>query len=365
MKRLALQEEAEGKTLIPGVTPLPDIAAKKGRQTNNSFANVDLNDNIVKPAPAPVPALALNSTQHSSQHSATKENNEPGGEESQSQRRGGILRPGELKALVTEVKDISEFRKLGDGVLNPTPIVAKAETSDIKMEDAPAPEPITMISQIPYTPAEVDELQTLATKKDELRNRKKLLDDRDIFLALVRERAKGALDELKKKENVKDICGFDTRLVWLDEEFDIWRTSPEGVKALGERKLGAPTTLIPSQVAPHANGEPQQQQQQHQQIPATTTATVNGDAPLAPSSGAAEHDSAEELGKGICKKRKCERHRNWFKIQQQEVAFAKDEVRQGMRKLDEEEKALRDRARIRWLEGGEEEEEEEEEQAVS
>ncbi|KAL8970046.1 MAG: hypothetical protein Q9197_004026 [Variospora fuerteventurae] len=341
MKRLALQEEAEGRTLIPGVTPVPDIAAKKGRQTNNSFANVDLNTDIVVPAPAPVSDF--------SQQSGTKETHETGGNEYQSQLRGGILRPGELKALVSEVKDISDFRKLGDGVLNPTPTAAKGGTSDIKMEDAAAPEPITMSSQIPFTPGESDELQTLASKKDELRNRKKLLDDRDIFLALVRERAKGALDELKKKEHVKDICGFDARLVWLDEEFDIWRTSPEGVKALGDRKLGAPTTLIPTQVAPQANGEPQQQPH----IP-IATATVNGDGP-APSGGAEQQDTSEELGKGICKKRKCERHRNWFKIQQQEVGFAKDEVRQGMRKLDEEEKALRDRARIRWLEGGEEE----------
>ncbi|KAI4139340.1 MAG: hypothetical protein L6R39_006345, partial [Caloplaca ligustica] len=64
----------------------------------------------------------------------------------------------------------------------------------------------------------------------------------------------------------------------------------------------------------------------------------------------------DEFGAGVCKKKKCERHRNWYKIQLQEIAFAKDEVRQGMRKLDDEEKAVRDRARIRWLEGEEEEE---------
>lgn len=334
MKRMALQHEAEGNKLIPGVTPLPE-AAKKGRKTNNSFANVGLVNGDDAPAPAP----------ETSQNSATNEIDEADGDEKQDHSRGGILRPGELKALVTDVKDISDFRKLGDGILSPPPTAAKDETnSDIKMEDAPPPESVTVNNKIPYTPTETDQLQTLTTKKNELRARKKLLDDRDAFLTLARERAKGVLDELKKKENVKDICGFDTRLVWLDEEFDIWRNSPEGVKALGERKLGAPSSLVPAQVAPQVNGESQPQQP-------STIAITNGDIPI-PSN--AEQPESDELGKGICKKKKCERHRNWYKIQQQEIAFAKDEVRQGMRKLDEEEKGMRDRARIRWLEGDEE-----------
>ncbi|KAL8750168.1 MAG: hypothetical protein Q9184_006521 [Pyrenodesmia sp. 2 TL-2023] len=340
MRRMALQEEAKGHELIPGVTPVPE-AAKKGRQTNNSFANMELSNETETPILGP----------DSSQQSATKEKGEVDGNESQPQFRGGILRPGDLKALVTGVKDISQFRKLGNGVLSPPPTATKEGTNtDVKMEDAPPLEPITMNNQIPYNPTETDQLRTITTKKDELRARKKLLDDRDIFLTLVRERAKGVLDELKKKENVKDICGFDTRLVWLDEEFDVWRTSADGVKALSDRKLGPPTSTVSSQAGPQsplqANGEAQPSKNP------IAAPTVNGDASsVAPTT---ELPEGEELGKGICKKRKCERHRNWYKIQQQEIAFAKDEVRQGMRKLDEEEKGVRDRARIRWLEGEDE-----------
>ncbi|KAI4205323.1 MAG: hypothetical protein LQ346_001471 [Caloplaca aetnensis] len=341
MRRLALQEEAKGHELIPGVTPLPEVA-RKGRRTNNSFANMELSNETETPILAP----------DSSQQSAAKECSEADGNKPQPPARGGILRPGELKALVTNVKDITEFRKLGNGVLSPPPTAAKEKTnSDIKMEDAQPAEPITMNNQIPYNPTETEQLRTLTTKKDELRTRKKLLDDRDIFLTLVRERAKGVLDELKKKENVKDICGFDSRLVWVDEEFDVWRTSPDGVKELNDRKLGPPTSIVASQAGPQSpiqvNGEVQSSHD-----PNIAPTAINGDVP--PVSSTTEPAEGEELGKGICKKKKCERHRNWFKIQQQEIAFAKDEVRQGMRKLDEEEKGVRDRARIRWLEGEDE-----------
>ncbi|KAL8720607.1 MAG: hypothetical protein Q9225_002542, partial [Loekoesia sp. 1 TL-2023] len=330
MKRLALQKEAEdrkvGSESLPISTP-----SKKGRKTNNSFANFDLSNGQEIQVPPT----------ESSQQSATKEGDDVDGNEKQSHLRGGVLGSGELKALVTGVKDISDFRKLGDGVLSPPPTAVPNGSGDIKMEDAPPSSEATNKNyQIPYTPTETEHLQTLTKKKDELRARKKLLDERDIFLTLVRERAKTVLDELKKKENVKDICGFDARLVWLDEEFDLWRTSPEGVKALQERKLGPPAPLLAPPQQDQVNGDDQQQQKR----PPTTTS--NGNDVSAPANNNGEQQETEELGKGICRKKKCERHRYWYKLQQQEIAFAKDEVRQGMRRLDEEEKGVRDRARI-------------------
>ena len=337
MKRLALQMSPEDRKA--GIENLPiSSTPKKGRTTNNSFANVDLSNETDTQLPET----------KSSEQPTTKDEGDLEGKESQSHLRGGVLAAGELKALVTGVKNISDFRRLGDGgVLSPPPTAKPNNSSDVKMEDAPPPffEPgNNKAYQIPYTSTENEHLQTLTKKKDDLRARKKFLDDRDIFLTLVRERAKGVLDELKKKENVKDICGFDARLVWLDDEFESWRTSPEGIKALQGRKLGPPPAAPQQQ---HVNGEEQR----------SRPPTSNGDAVVPPAvsvvnGGEQDPAAAEELGRGVCRKKKCERHRYWYKLQQQEIAFAKDEVRQGMRKLDEEEKGVRVRARVRWWEEG-------------
>ncbi|KAL8759639.1 MAG: hypothetical protein Q9199_000600 [Rusavskia elegans] len=329
MKREALKKEDVAK-ITKGVSiDTTGVIAKKGRRTNNSFADATIvtEDDVQAQAPEPSP------------QPVTKEGDGANGEESHSRLRGGILQPAELKALVSDVKDVSEFHKLGNGPLNPS---REAEPDDVTMEDAPS----SYNSQIPYNPVESDLLQTLTTKKDQLRSRKKALDDRDTFLILVRERAKTVLEQLKKKEiNIKDICGFDVRLIWSDEEFEIWRNSPEGVSALKDRRLGAPTVLnIPRELAPHLYNAHEMDHDGDQQY------TNGDDAASGPSNIEPQQANADEIGKGVCQKKRCERHKQWYKIQQQEIAFAKDEVRQDMRKLDEEEKGLRDRAKIRWLE---------------
>ncbi|KAI4095992.1 MAG: hypothetical protein LQ339_007098 [Xanthoria mediterranea] len=330
MKREALKKEDAAKDTNGLSSDTTTVIAKKGRRTNNSFADATLvtEDDVPIPAPEPSP------------QPITKEGDGATREEIQSRLRGGILQSAELKALVSDVNDVSEFHNLGNGLRNPS---RDAEPNDVTMQDAPS----SYHSQIPYNPAESDLLQTLTTKKDELRSRKKLLDDRDVFLILVRERAKTVLEQLRKKEsNVKDICGFDVRLIWSDEEFEVWRNSPEGAGALKDRRLGAPTALnIPRELAPHLYNN-----SQATELNGDLPYTNGDDAASGPSNSEPQQADADEIGKGVCQKKRCERHKQWYKIQQQEIAFAKDEVRQGMRKLDEEEKGLRDRAKIRWLE---------------
>ncbi|KAL8994792.1 MAG: hypothetical protein Q9169_005328 [Polycauliona sp. 2 TL-2023] len=322
MKREALKKVDETKPPKAVTSDTTGVIVKKGRQTNNSFADAALvNEDDVQPqapemSPQPV----------------KKEGDAAQRQESEGRLRGGLLQPAELKALVSDVKDVSEFHKLGNGLPSPP---KDAEPDDITMEDAPS----SYNSQIPYNSTESAMLQTLTTRKDGLRARKKMLDDRDTFLVLVRERAKTVLDQLKKKEgNIKEMCGFDARLIWSDEEFEIWRNSTEGVSVFKDRKLGAPTVLsIPKEPSPHSH-DPQAMDHdgaEHLQL--------NGD-------DAPSNSDADEIGKGVCQKKRCERHKQWYKIQQQEIAFAKDEVRQDMRKQDDEEKGVRDRAKIRWLE---------------
>lgn len=255
--------------------------------------------------------------------------------------QGGILHSGELKALADGVRAISEFRKLGDGVLSPP----RTASPDADGKTAPSK------FSISYSPEEIIQLNEIAAKEHALKRRKTMLDHRERFLILVRSRAKRVLDLLRKKETVKDICGFDARLSWSDEEFQAWCASPEGIQSLESGNLCAPsaasapkanmpiepcdpaTTLLDCDPRPHANE------------------SANGGGLGGGPDGA--EDEEEELGRGVCQKRRCERHKTWWKLQQQDVAFERDEVRQALRRLEAEGKGVRKRALIRGLEDDE------------
>ena len=245
-------------------------------------------------------------------------------EDDQSHLRGGILRPGELKALTNGVDGLDEFKKLGEGVLSP-PRTASPDGADIKMQEGDRLK--SEKAKVVYTEEEKVRLAEINGNKDALRQRRVALDDREKFLGLVKARAKSVLEELKKSEGIKDICGFDSRLSWVNEEFDIWRLSPEGRTALESGLLGPPSSNL-----------------------ASSSAQTDGDEKM--TNGDDEHSS--EIGKGVCQKKRCERHKTWYKLQQQEINFEKDECRQQMRKSDQEEKGLVERAMIRHLEYGEE-----------
>jgi len=63
-------------------------------------------------------------------------------------------------------------------------------------------------------------------------------------------------------------------------------------------------------------------------------------------------EAKEAVTQGVCTKKRCERHKQWLKIQQQELAFEKDGLRQEMRRLDNEERELQQSAVLRNLEQG-------------
>ncbi|MCJ1398173.1 hypothetical protein MMC11_001370 [Xylographa trunciseda] len=255
------------------------------------------------------------------QENEDDEKNENDGEDDQAYLRGGILHAGELKALTSGVKDLEEFNKLGEGVLSP-PRTASPDENDMEVDDGDQMSKEKL--KVVYTTEEKAQLANIASKKTSLKRKREALDVREKFLGLVRGRAKSTLEELKKKEGVKDICGFDSRLTWSEEEFEHWRTSSGGQKSLESGVLAAPNTV------PDEEGDQKM---------------TNGDS-----------SHAEEIGRGVCQKKRCERHKQWFKLQQQEIAFEKDECRQEMRKLESEEKGVGERAMIRHLEGGNDQE---------
>ena len=237
----------------------------------------------------------------------------------QAHLRGGTLRPGELKALASGVDSISEFKRLGDPVSN--------QLRDSARNEAIADKKGSHHSSPSYTSSETAQLETISKKRDALQNKLDALKARERFAELIRARAKGVLDEMKKKEkSLKDICGYDARLSWSDKEFDEWRCSIEGHAVLETGTLGPPgrSAREPNDV----DGDPR---------------TVHG-----------EEHSSDEFGAGVCQKKRCERHKQWYKLQIQEVAFEKEECRQGKGRLDKEEKGVKERAVLRGLESQEE-----------
>lgn len=269
-------------------------------------------------------------------------------DDDRSHLRGGVLRSRELKALADGVQDISGFRKLGDGVLSP-PRTASPDA------DGHTAASKVIIS---YTPEELTQIREITSKEDILKRRKSMLNHRDRFLILVRARAKRVLEHLRKKEPVKDICGFDARLSWSDEEFQAWCASPEGTQSLESGNLCAPplknsaanaTTIIP--IEP---GDGILQPLDYDPSAANTPNERSADGVVAVGhKGAEAEDEEEELGRGVCQKRRCERHKTWWKLQLQDVAFERDEVRQALDRLEVEEKHVRKRALIRGLEDDE------------
>ena len=224
--------------------------------------------------------------------------------EEEEDNRGGVLRSGELKALVDGVKDVVTFRKLGDGVLSHPETAATSPGCEAE-------------KKILYSPKETYLLDEIAKQRADIEARREMLNDRETLVHMVDHRRKNVLAKLKEKEkSLKDICGYDVRLTWSDEEFNEWRNSKDGRDQLQNAVLFADSRLIDAEKR--------------------------------------EEGEEAETGPGVCKKKRCERHRTWYKVQQQDNAMEREDVRQKLRKLDEEEKSVRDRAMIRSLDEGQE-----------
>ncbi|KAA8646310.1 hypothetical protein EYZ11_004432 [Aspergillus tanneri] len=238
--------------------------------------------------------------------------------------RGGVLTTGELKALVMGVSSAIEFRRLGERLISPPPDEGgpENETKPKKMlglDVDPDPE------RFAYSPDEASKMKELRKWREELLHRREMLSARNTFLALVRQRSKAILERLKQTEpkgGWKDICGFDSRLAWSDDEFDEWRLSDVGAKALQD---GTPESLASSY---------------------SDATDADGDTSM----GTDEHDVAS-ISRGVCTKKRCERHKQWVKIQQQEILFEENTLAQDLTKCEKEAQNVVERAVLRiWAE---------------
>lgn len=282
---------------------------------------------FVKP---PASSNTRRKTQASQQHLETivNGNGHVEGQEEETETRGGVLKVSELKALLDSVNDVSEFYRLGEGVDGDHPGSTTYDDLDTSK----------------YTQDELDELDHIIVQKSKLLRRKDMLDDREKFVEMVEARHKAVWAQMKERgESGKEICGYDSRLTWSEEEFESWRTSAEGQAALSSAVLPPPSAGPPDF--------------------ASSATVVNGTAPGSVEdagkmpngvNGSTEGDEEDDASRGACKegfpKKRCERHRAWLRREQQDNAFERNQTKLGIRKLEADEKGIKDRARIRMVE---------------
>ena len=234
--------------------------------------------------------------------------------------RGGVLTGSDLKAVVSGVESAKEFRKLGDSILSPLP--AGPDANNKEGEDWEEP---TLgldfnleANLMEFAPDDKEEIAALRNKRDAFRNQAKLLHDRERFITLVRQRAKTVVERLRQadpKGGWKDICGYDSRLAWSDDEFDQWRKSDEGKNALTSGVLDAAAQTTENEDTTMRDAE------------------ENGD-------NESNANNTDAITRGVCIKKRCERHKQWVKVEQQNNTFEQTTVEEELLNCKDEARVI-------------------------
>lgn len=268
--------------------------------------------------------------------------------------RGGIVTAGELKAAVMGVSSAQEFRRLGERIISPPPEEEGDEEAEERPDDKPAadaqaPNNETTTKKkekklgldvdakgLVYTPDEAAKIQKLRKRRAELLHRQEMLKARDSFVSIVRQRSRTILERLKQtdpKGGWKDICGFDSRVAWSDEEFDEWRLSPVGEKSMKDGTLDP----IPAAGNTDADGD--------------TVMDGNKNDDNTKRNDEDDGDDITTLARGVCTKKRCERHKQWVKVHQEDILFEENTAQKDLTKCEEEAQTVVERAMLRiWAE---------------
>lgn len=218
--------------------------------------------------------------------------------------RGGLLSKGEIKALLNAAPTLEEFKRLGDGALSPP---TASPNPDSAAATTTAPEDTTTSHESALNDIERERIEQISKLKETARARHALLKDKAKFVTMLKQSATQLAEDRNLKP--KELCGFDARLTWNEDEFNTWRSSPEGQEALG---TGVLAPLI------------------------STAADADGDAAMG--DGAVAEP---------CTKRKCIKHYDWAKLALDDTRFETGDNGEFMRALDREENEIRERARLR------------------
>ena len=232
-------------------------------------------------------------------------------DEDQLPNRGGALRAGEVKAIIDRCTSIEQWRNLGQ----------KPAT--------PPREPDEKETNLDFDEFDKKKMQEITKEKTNSQKRNTILDAREKMLELIKTRS-AAITEGIKKEGPKDKkgsskrepCGFDPRVAWTEDSFLEWYDKRDGKAGLDTERIGPPDDVDEDKKM--------------------TNGVVEGED--------SEDDSEEkEMPKkgGVCVRNRCPRHRNWAKGTLAELRFEQDLVRRALRRCDEAEREIRERAIVK------------------
>jgi len=234
--------------------------------------------------------------------------------------RGGALNREELAKLLGACKSAEDFHALGQ-----KPRLPKKEGAD-PSETQPFHSSCYLANKKSdrsvgldhLTPDEQKQIEEIKEKKQVLEQRLKGFLDQQKLLIMINERAKIAAKQPDLE--VKDICGYDSRLVFNEAEFQSWLSSDEGKRAFEIGVLG-PRTAATKEIGatiPHPD-------QEVPEVPEVSDALDN-----------------------VCLRlRKRCRHNNWRDIHGQDYVYMQRILREELKKLSEVEAEIIDDAETR------------------
>ena len=276
-----------------------------------------LSDFVKPPASSNTRRKTQNSMQQEEAFAQT--NGNVGVQEEETETRGGVLKVSELKALLDSVNDVSEFHRLGEGDHGDHASYDDLDRSKFSLE-------------------EIDQLASIAEQKAALQGTEQMLSDREKFVDMVEKQHKSVWAQMKERgETGKEICGYDARLTWCEADFEAWRRSEEGKAILSSSILSPPPIPSTATVDSAVYGTDEDEEKM-----------VNG------VDSSKDEEKLNEIRPGVCKigfpKKRCLRHANWLRREQGDNAFEKNRARVEIRKLEADDKEIRDRARVRMVE---------------
>lgn len=213
--------------------------------------------------------------------------------------RGGLISGSELKSLIQVYPTAEAFHNLNNGPVSPMP---GSSPKDEGAEDE------TLLShESALNDIERERIEQITHLKATTRARRSLYKDRLTFVNMLKTVGSRLADHRNVKP--KDLCGYDSRLAWSEEEFGAWRSSEAGQEALRIESLSLPSDE-----------------------------DLDGDTGMT-GVGTSERST--------CMKKKCPRHYDWARLDMDHTRFELGQNAQKIHGLEKEEKEINERARLR------------------